>query len=136
MQCPSCGRPVAAVLFRCGHCGAELPPPPGWVPIYEPTPLVPVQRMTPIDHYAQWTIAGLWIVALVNVVTWIVIGAYLPWPIDNGPLGVFGGAPAGVFLLLVATMILGLLSRAILVAWLYRARSNVDVFPDAEPDWR
>jgi uncharacterized protein DUF4328 len=135
MQCPSCGRPVAAVLFRCGHCGSELPPPPGWVPIYEPTPLVPVRRMAPIDHYAQWTIAALWTAALVNVATWVVLGLHWPWRMD-ARLGLLGGAPTIVMVLLVLGTIAGLLSRAVLIAWLYRARSNVDVFPDAQPDWR
>jgi hypothetical protein len=91
--------------------------------------------MEPADHFAQLAIAGLWIVALLNVITWVVVADHLPWRVD-GPLGILSGAPTVVILLLFFTAAAGLLSRAILIVWLYQARSNVDVFPDAEPEWR
>ena len=50
--------------------------------------------------------------------------------------GSFSGAPVVVILLLIIGTIVGLLSRAVLIAWLCRARSNVEVFADAQPDWR
>src|SRR5215831_433348 len=101
MQCPSCGHSIGPMMYRCGHCGAEQPPPDGLAPAYEPLSPVPVRRMAPTDDYAQWTIAGLWVVGLLNAGAWVVIGARWPWRVEPGPFGFLDGAPSLVVVLLI-----------------------------------
>jgi hypothetical protein len=95
----------------------------------EPTATGPSRCLHPLDQLAQITIAGLWLSALVEAAVWVLNGISLPWTVGlavpSWPVLVFG---------LIAAIV-ELASLAVLIVWLYFARSNVDVLPGSQPDW-
>jgi hypothetical protein len=99
----------------------------------EPTPLAPVRRMAPLGVLAQVTMAAFWAAALAQIVFWLIAGVGLPWTVSITDL--WENANLLVLIFFSLAILAEAVAIVLLIAWLYRARSNVDTLRDAEPEW-
>jgi hypothetical protein len=94
--------------------------------------------MQRLDALGQTIIAGMWLAALIQAALVIVVGATLPWQLSqlrDDPAGFLADLPVSVYLVALALLVVETATAAAFVSWLYRARSNVDLFAEAQPDW-
>ncbi|HWG99547.1 MAG TPA: DUF4328 domain-containing protein [Pilimelia sp.] len=121
MSCPHCSEPIPGA--RCESCGA---------PGRRPAAVVPGASAAPLHSLGR---AALLLVGLATVVA--VATSAVPWII--GSLFDAGAADAEQTALFLAVMSAGAAAVTVLAAgvvtiiWLYRARRNLDAFPDVYP---
>jgi hypothetical protein len=131
MRCRSCGSAVSPLLYRCGQCDAVLPPPPGAIATRATPddPPVPPVRLT--DGLGQTVIACIWLAALVEAAAVMTLAREIQL---RAPDPVVRLSPVDAALLTTG-LALEAATALLLVAWLFRARANLDAFVDTAPEW-
>jgi hypothetical protein len=80
----------------------------------------------------------MWLAGLIQAALVIVVGNTLPWHLSRlwyDLPGFLGDVPIPVYVVALALIVVETATAAAFVSWLYRARSNVDLFGEAQPDW-
>jgi len=132
MRCPSCGFSVSPMLAACPRCGVALPPPPGAVMV-APRVGIPLGA-TPPPPTGFVPLGGL----ALTIMTSVVVSALVT--VTGSVWTAFLGArhePETVgFMVWAVGWSLRVPVFAFFIVWLYRARSNLDLFRTAAPQWR
>jgi hypothetical protein len=123
MPCPSCGLVVTADRTRCPYCDAMV------------DFAVPATQGL-YQHVRTYNLRGLGIAAMVLTGAAAVATAVVGF-VDPDVVGDQSGDAILAFFGTSVLSVLGLTIAAFVVEviWLFRARRNVDAFPDASPRW-
>ena len=124
MTCPSCGLVIAADRRRCPYCDAMV----GYT--------VPTATQGLFQHVRTYQVrvlgfVAMALVALAAIATFAVEVVDVDTVADAGGdtgLAVLGGSALAVAGVSIAALVLEII-------WLYRARKNLDAFPEASPQW-
>lgn len=125
MTCPSCGLAVAADAAQCPRCGSSLAFGASAGQLDEEYYYHPPRPARDLRGAGLAAIAAVGVFTLVKAIdSTISLSADRTAPPGSSVRGT-----------MLASLALALVMGLALLVWLYRARTNLDAFPDAAPRW-
>lgn len=124
MSCPTCGVEISATDASCPRCYAPAPPP----------PLRLGARGYAIKGVGTAATVAVYVTALFNAGLWIwgLVGRSLAVRAkDQADPGLLDVVLIGELLLMLPYLLALVTAGVLTIVWCYRARKNLDVFPEA-----